>query len=366
MKKILLVCFISVFCFINNAFGLESGNNLIIKIKDNEYKDEIMEKIKDKKFEFYKNNLGYDNLIFNETDTIIFNNLDYGNYVLKPIIIPGYKTDYYEYRVWIHELSEENSYVYINYEPIKGELIINKYFGSDNNFYLDNDSVFEIYKDNKLIKQLTPTNGVIKESLEYGEYLVKQISGEKYYDLVDEFSVNITEEKKYEFNLYTEIDSNLEQAFKDREELNKAENKIKENENELLELKQEIDKLLNSINLKEEELSKKQIEINNLNLKFNKDLGVLRNELNINLKLLEEEKLSVLEKEKIIKQLEEELCSFKNKKDDNLIVRTTLIEEQPLIVEVPNTGKKSFNISLLLMFVGIIVLIFGIKKVTNH
>lgn len=381
MKKILFICFISIFCFIENIFGLESGKNLIIKIKDNEYKDIILEKVKDKKFTFFKNNWGYADLVFNDTDTIIFNNLEYGNYVIKPISIEGFKTDYYEYRVLISEISDENGYVYINYEPIKGRLIINKYFGSENNYNLDNNAIFEIYKDNKLIKSVKPENGTIKETLEYGNYLIKQTGGEKYYNLAEEFSVEIKEEKNYEYNLYTEIDLNLEQTFNEKEEaLNKKEKdllelekNLNEKNNKLLELEKivrEKEKVYElEVEKKNNEIKKLQEQINQLNINdisivnLKNTISKLEKELSININLLKQEKLNILDKENIIKKLEEELFLIKNKKE---ITVQTNKKEGPLVVEVPNTSKKSLNMSLLLIFIGSLFLVFGIKKVTSH
>jgi len=376
MKKILFlfIGLISVFCFVDNIFGLENGNNLIIKIKDNEYKDVILEKIKGKKFWLYKDRLGYKTINFDETDTIIYYNLDYGEYVFKPEIIEGYKTDYYEYRVMIHELSEENNYIYINYEPIKGNLIINKYFGSENNYNLDNNSVFELYKDNILIKQLKPTNGIIKETLEYGTYLVKQVSGEKYYALSEEFTIDISEEKSYQYNLYSEIDSSLEQAFTEKEEilnrkeqeLLELEKKLKVKESEFISLEKEIENKNNEIKKLQEQIKQKEekLNINNANIiELKNNIDELKKELNNNINLLEKEKSNILDKENIIKKLEEELCLIKKGKE--IVVQTNLIEE-PLIVDVPNTNKKSFNISLLLTLAGSIIILLGIKKVTNH
>ena len=71
---------------------------------------------------------------------------------------------------------------------IEGNLVINKYYGDDNNYKLDEDAVFEIYNNNKIIKKVN-NSGEIK--LEYGDYLVRQISGKKCYDFTQEFSISI-------------------------------------------------------------------------------------------------------------------------------------------------------------------------------
>ena len=358
MKKILFL-FISLifsFCLINNVLGLGKGK-LTITLEDNEYKEIILEKIKDKTFSLYKDNWGYATLKF-DNDTIVLNDIEYGTYVLKPVSVEGFKSTHYEYRVIIDEYFPDK-YFYVNYQPIKGNLIINKYFGSENNYNLDNNSVFEIYKEDKLIKSIKPENGRVIENLEYGNYIIRQVSGEKYYGLSEEFSVSITEEKNYEYNLYSEIDSDLEKIFKDKEEqLNKKEQELLELEKTIKEKEQiyklEIENKNNEIKKLEEQINEKEIDI----IKLKNNILKLENELN----LLKQEKLNILDKENIIKNLEEKLCLIESREQ---VVQTNLVEE-PLIVEVPNTSKKDFNLSLLLMLIGSIFLILGIKKVTNH
>lgn len=364
MKKILFlfISLISSFCLINNILGLEKGK-LTITLEDNEYKETILEKIKNKTFSLYKDNLGYATLKF-DNDTIVLNDIEYGTYVLKPVSVEGFKSTHYEYRVIIDEYFPDK-YFCVNYQPIKGNLIINKYFGSENNYNLDNNSVFEIYKEDKLIKSIKPENGKVIENLEYGNYIIRQVSGEKYYGLSEEFSVNITEEKNYEYNLYSEIDYNLEQTFNEKEEqLSKKEKELLELEKTIKEKEQiyklEVENKNNEIKKLEEQINQKEIDI----IKLKNNITKLENELNNNISLLKQEKLNILDKENIIKKLEEELCLIKSR-EETAILKTNLIEE-PLIVEVPNTSKTKFNISLILISIGSIVLILGIKKVTNH
>lgn len=368
MKKILFISFILFICFIGNVFGLDGVGNLTIKIVDNEYKEIILEQIKGKTFSLYKDNYLYKYLTFDHNDTIVLNSVDYGTYVLKPESLEGFKSEYYEYRVIIDEYFSDK-YFNINYHPIKGNLIINKYFGSENNYYLDNNSVFEIYKDNKLLRTVKPENGLIKESLDYGTYLIKQVDGEKYYGFSEEFSVEIKEEKKYEYNLYSEIDSNLEQVFKDKEEsLNKKEKELLELQKTIEEKEQiyklEIENKNDEIKNLKQKINQKETELNINIIKLKNDIIKLQKELNININLLDKEKINILEKENIIKELEEELCLIKNR-EETILLKTNF-KEEPLIVEVPNTSKRSFNRSLLFIFIGSIVLLLGIKKVTNH
>ena len=95
--------------------------------------------------------------------------------------------------------------IYINsYEDvIKGNIIINKYCGYDDNYELEDGAIFEIYDaNNNLIGLYETINGVLNVSLEYGNYYVKQIKGLPEYQLVKDFIVDIQEDKDYVYNLY--------------------------------------------------------------------------------------------------------------------------------------------------------------------
>lgn len=132
-------------------------------------------------------------------------NLPLGKYYVKEITPSfGYKLDENIYEI---NLTNENRDTIIDsYESvIKGKLIINKYYGEENNYKLEEGAVFEIYdiKDN-LIGTYETKDGIINEMLEYGEYYGIQTKGITGYKFVDKFNILIDEEKDYILDLYNE------------------------------------------------------------------------------------------------------------------------------------------------------------------
>ena len=129
-------------------------------------------------------------------------NLPLGKYYVKEITPSlGYKLDDNTYEI---NLTNENKDVTIDsYEcVIKGNLIINKYYG-DNTYEKEDDAVFEIYDINdNLIGTYETKDGIINEKLEYGEYYSVQKEGISGYKFVDKFNIFINEEKDYIFDLY--------------------------------------------------------------------------------------------------------------------------------------------------------------------
>ena len=140
----------------------------------------------------------------NEKGTAYIDKIPWGiKYYIKEITpSEGYNIDNNTYEVI---LNKENKNAIINsYENIiKGSLIINKYYGEDNNYELEDEAIFEIYdiKDN-LIGSYETEEGKIKHNLEYGQYYAIQTKGIKGYSFVDKFNISIKEEKDYIFNLY--------------------------------------------------------------------------------------------------------------------------------------------------------------------
>ena len=118
----------------------------------------------------------------------------------------GYKLDEKVYEITLTNNDKDiviNSYE----EVIKGNLIINKYYGEDNNYKKEEDAVFEIYDINdNLVGAYQTKNGIINESLEYGEYYAIQTKGIFGYKFVDKFNIRISEEKDYVFDLYNKKD----------------------------------------------------------------------------------------------------------------------------------------------------------------
>lgn len=479
----------------NISIEVNSGSVTINK-SDCENKKRLEATLEGSIFGIYKNNTLVSKLTINKDGSTNMNNLPLGNYTVKEMTSSkGYKKDSNVYDITI---SKTNKDIVINScsEIIEGNLIINKYYGSDNDYKLDNSAVFEVYHGNKLIDTL---NNQDKVKLEYGTYLVKQVSGKKYYDLISDFNVSIKEEKDYKYDFYTdktdeikayedllnkreealnqkeqeltdlenkiesekedltnlkneieskedELDNKKEELDKLEEELNKKEDdlnnldselekekeevdklkeeiaketeelenkkeELKKQEEELEELKDELDskkdnldekeeslkELEENINKKEEELneSKKQLESlekeleekektlteleNNINDK-EIELNKTKEELDLLNKELSEKENNINQKEEQLTQKEKDLIDLENtinnreedlnKRQQELIKLENKIEEEKdvLVVEVPNTGKKSYNklISIILIFIGSIFVIYSKKKVTSR
>jgi len=379
-------------------------------------------------FGIYKNNTLVSKLTINNNGNARINDLPLGSYTVKEITSSkGYKKDSNTYDITI---SKTNKDIVINScsDVIKGNLIINKYYGEENNYKLDSSALFEIYYNGELIQTL---NNQDKVKLEYGTYLVKQVVGKKYYDLINDFNVSIHEEKDYQYDFYTDktdeikayedlLNKREESLNKKEQELIDLENKIQNEKESLEDLKNDIENKENEIDNKKEELDKLEEDLNNKQNEFQKEkeeLDKLKQELeqkeedlkeleeNINKKdgeisdlqkELEEKEQELIELENIInnkekeinskqeelelveqnlikkenelKEKEQELIDLKNQinnREEDLI-KLENKKEDVLVVEVPNTGKKSYNklISIILIVIGSILVIYSKKKVT--
>ena len=139
----------------------------------------------------------------NEEGIAYIDNLPLGNYYIKEIEPSlGYELDNNIYEI---NLTNENKDIVIQSQEkvIEGNLIINKYYGNNNNYVLEEDAIFEIYNINdKLIGTYKTENGIIKEKLDYGEYYSIQIEGIEGYNFVDKFNISIKDNSNYIFDLY--------------------------------------------------------------------------------------------------------------------------------------------------------------------
>ena len=373
------------------------GGSITINKLDSENKSRLEAKLEGSFVNLGKNNIWLSTKETNENGSVTFYNLAPGNYIVQ------------EYRPSLGYIENLDSYtfgvedgeniVYNVYEKvIKGNLIINKYYGSENDYKLDEDAVFEVYHNDILIKTLEPKNGIINEKLEYGTYTIKQISGTKYYDLVEEFIVSINENKNYTYNLYTEMDEDLKIIFDEKESnLNIREEELNNLQNNLLEEKENLIILKNEILKEQEKIKEMQNEIeidrNNLEskekelIKLEEELKFLKNNLELEGSELSDLKQNLQNKENELKDLKMELeilknnldkkedylnqlkINFDNKKIEFIKKEKELNKEEKnvLIVEVPNTFKRSYGkiLSRVLILVGSII-IFYRKKVTNH
>lgn len=435
---------------------------------DSENKDRLEAALEGSIFGIYIDNTLISELVTNDKGIASVDNLPLGNYTVKELTSSrGYKKDTNTYKVTISK-SNKDIVINSNSKIIEGNLIINKYFGGNNDYKLDENAIFEVYYNNKLIKTL---NNPSKEKFEYGTYLVKQVSGKKYYDLINDFNVSITEEKDYKYDFYTdktdeikayeellkqreeslnkrqqelinlqeqveqeknelinlkneiskkeeELDSQKEELKLKEESLVKIENEIKSQQEHLEKLKEEISNDSALLDIKKEEFLKQEEELNKLkseldfmkeelnqkeddlkkiedNIKKKEDeLSKTKKELESLSSKLEEKEKSLIQLEYSINNKETELNKVKeqleslsnelkeredyinnkekelNEKEDKLIkLENKIVEENDvLVVEVPNTYKKSHNkiISIILMIIGGIFIIYSMKKVTIH
>lgn len=131
--------------------------------------------------------------------------LPLGKYSVKEISPSiGYELDPNTYEVNLTK--EDRNILVISYENvIKGNLVINKYYGSDDNYELEDGAVFELYDSNdNLVSSYETVNGKIEEELEYGEYYLLQKQGIDGYKFIDKFNLSIKNKKDYIFDLYNE------------------------------------------------------------------------------------------------------------------------------------------------------------------
>jgi len=373
----------------------------------------------------YKDNGLIATLFVDENGEARIDNLPLGMYTVKERTFPkGYVGNIYTHTVYLEE-GDEDKVLSWGSSVIEGNLIINKYYGEEGNYKLDDEATFEVYHNNNLIKTLKPINGIIKEKLEYGTYTIKQVSGIKYYDLCEEFTVKIDKVTDYKYDLYTELDKGLNDFLDEKkEELNAKDEVLSEKEkelekeesnllnlkNELLKKEEELEEERNLVNIEKEmlinlktELNDKQNELEDKTSEFLKkeqELNKLKSvlELKENKLILKEENINKLElnikiKEDELNKMKEELEMLKCvllKKEKDLINKETNIKEKEkllkkqedsiiklqskyekenvLVVEVPNTYKRNYNkvIFIALVLIGSIIIIFKKRKVTNR
>lgn len=415
MKKIIFFFFL-LFVYVLNVKGI--SGTIIINRYDNENKDRLEATLVGSKIAVYKNNGLIAELTIDENGTAKLEGLELGMYTINERNdITGYNISPYTHTVYITEY-ESTKVVSWGSSVIEGNFIINKYYGEEGDYKLDESAVFEVYHNNKLIKILEPINGVIKEKLEYGTYTIRQVSGIKYYDLSEEFTVKIDNNKDYKYDLYTNMYEDLNNFISSKEEellskenelnnleelLNQEKNSLISLRNELLEKEEKINKEWEDLKQNKEKLEKQKEEINsdylNISIKIEEliikeqELNKLKNNLNIFNVSLDEKELSLIEIEADIKKRREELdllndklngreqelinleknikikeLELKNREDNIIKQQNKITKEDVLVVEVPNTYKKNYNklVSKFMIVIGIILIILSKRKVTNH
>ncbi len=154
----------------------------------------------------YKDDILIDRLITDEKGYAKINNLALGKYYIKEISPSlGYELDT---NIYYFEITKSNKTIKISSmeNVIEGDLVINKYYGSDENYELEDGAVFEIYdKFDNLVGAYETKGGKISVKLEYGKYYVVQTRGKIGYELNDKFEIIIDEKKEYNFDLFDKI-----------------------------------------------------------------------------------------------------------------------------------------------------------------
>lgn len=187
----------------NRIVNLESYEDLI-------YNDLLINKYYgDKKedgavFEIYdSNNMLYKTL---ETNNGVINiKLPYGNYKVVQIKgIEGY-TLVEPFDISITETSINEYDLYD--ELIYGNLVINKYYGEENNYLKEDGAIFKVSNETNNYEGKT-TDGKLSIELPYGNYQVTQLKGIEGYKYVEDFNISITSSDS-NYDLYDELIVNV-------------------------------------------------------------------------------------------------------------------------------------------------------------
>lgn len=177
--------------------SVNTGSVTIIK-KDSE----LGTLLSDAVYSITKDGVFIDNLVTDENGIARIEDLSLGEYLIKEEIpSKGYLLDN---NIYYANITKENKDVTINsYEDIiKQNIIINKYYGENDNYFLEDNAMFELYdKDNNLIKEYKTNKGIIEDNLKYGDYYLKQISGIDNYKFIDDYYFSINNEA-LRINLY--------------------------------------------------------------------------------------------------------------------------------------------------------------------
>ncbi len=130
--------------------------------------------------------------------------LDYGKYTIKEVKAPnGYKLND---KVYEFEITKDNNEINLNVSDkvISGKVLLTKKKGgAGEDFTVEAGATFDIIdsKGNVVEKLITNDKGMSIAVLPYGTYTIHQTGGEKGYIFNDDFEVELTEEKIYEFNI---------------------------------------------------------------------------------------------------------------------------------------------------------------------
>ena len=211
-----------------------SNRSIEIHKKDSEGINREFASLSGAVYELYYNNTRIRKFVTDENGFAIKEQLPIGNYILKEVTPSlGYKLDTNTYKITLNKNNKKQ--IITSYEKvIKGNLVIEKYYGNDGVYTLEDKVAFEIY-DTKgnYIDTITTKDGKASKKLDYGEYIIKQTSGKDGYKKVDNINLTILEEKDYKFVLYNEKEEIDEEPELHIEEDDDIEEPIIEEEPEL-------------------------------------------------------------------------------------------------------------------------------------
>ena len=136
-----------------------------------------------------------------------FENIGYGTYYVKEIEAgKGYLLNQ---EMTLLEVNANNTSINLYNQVIKNEVILRKYIRNSLNqkVELEKGAVFSIYNshDEKIGSFITDNHGIIKTTLPYGTYTIKQELGKKNHIYIDDFKIVVNEDNKAQtFDLYNE------------------------------------------------------------------------------------------------------------------------------------------------------------------
>lgn len=138
---------------------------------------------------------------------LVFENIGYGTYYVKEVEAGrGYLLDSKVVSIDVNQYMES---IHLYNQVIKNEIILTKYLRNPltKKVSLEEGAVFSIYnsRNEKIGSFTTNDNGIIKATLPYGTYTIKQELGKKNHIYIDDFEIVIKEDGKVQtFDLYNE------------------------------------------------------------------------------------------------------------------------------------------------------------------
>lgn len=182
-------------------------NSGIIKInkKDSENINRIDASLEGAIYGLYENDILVTTIETDKEGIGYLYDVPLGKYYLKELKPSnGYNIDTNLYYI---NLNKNNKEVIIkSYEDvIKGNLIINKFYGSNDLYEIENGAIFDLYNsNNEFIDSFETVNGSFETELPFGEYSLIQKKGINGYKFVNKLDLFIKENIDYKIDLYNE------------------------------------------------------------------------------------------------------------------------------------------------------------------